>query len=541
MRVPDSSYFDHPIVNPRYLNKNYPELYHHLLENYKWTHSISEALYCWKNHITHIPQCEVCGKNARFNSFKKGYSSYCSVGCSNRSISKKNKVKQTNLERYGVENPSQSQEIISKTRKTNLDKYGVENPASSKEVQEKIKQTNLERYGVEYSCLNKDVQEKIKQTNLERYGVEYGVMTDTAKRNHTSSARIDAINKHSDIVDVDYENNIYTCACPHPGCDQCAQKQYVIKTSAYFDRKRDHTEPCTILLPFDSDRNSGTSLEMFVRSILDKHHVEYISNVRGIISPRELDIYIPSKRIAIECNGVYWHSTDCKPSGYHLQKFVECQKQGIQLITIWEDWIYQKPDIVRSILLSKLGLNQTIYARQCEIKELNNVTSFLDANHIQGHTVSRVKIGLYHNNELVSVMTFGSRQTMDTKKVGEWDLTRFCNKLNINVIGAASRMLKYFISNYHPDTIYSFSSNDISNGHLYETLGFERGCINQSYWYIDTSYHRYHRSTFTKDSIVRRGWRKNKEGWKETDVVKEHGYYQIYDSGQTKWTLRVKK
>lgn len=540
MQIPDSTYFNHPIVNPRYLNKNYPELYKHLSEDYKWAQSISEALYCWRNDITEHPLCEVCDKNAKFISIKKGYSKYCSVGCSNRSISHKNKVKQTNLERYGVENPTQSREILNRIQQTNLERYGAINPSQSKDIQKKIKQTNLERYGVEYSCLNKDVQNKSKQTNIKKYGVEYGVMTDVARQNLISSRTSSVLDKHSDVIDVDYENGIYICSCPHPSYDLCSQKQYSIKSSAYFDRKRDYTEPCTVILPFDSNRNNGTTIEMFVRAILDEAGVEYLTNIRDVISQKELDIYIPSKHPAIECNGIYWHSTECKSHDYHMQKFIDCNEKGIQLLTIWEDWIYKKPEIVKSVLLSKLGLNKTIYARKCIIKEMNTVSSFLDANHIQGCTPSRVKLGLYYNDELVSVMTFGFRQTMASKKSGEWDLTRFCNKLNINVVGAASRLLKYFVRHYHPDTIYSFSSNDISDGGLYKVLGFEKGCINQSYWYIDSNMQRYHRSTFTKDAIVRRGWKPDKTGWKETDVMHDHGYHQIYDSGQTKWTLRIK-
>lgn len=225
-----------------------------------------------------------------------------------------------------------------------------------------------------------------------------------------------------------------------------------------------------------------------------------------------------------------------------MEKFIRCQEQGIQLLTIWEDWIVNHPDIVRSILLSKLGLNDTIYARKCVLREIDAhaANEFLDLNHIQGRSYSKVKIGMFHNDELVSVMVFGARQTMSSKNPDEWDLIRFCNKLNYNVIGAASKMLKYFVTHYHPSAIYSFSSNDISDGRLYKTLGFHMDTINQSYWYIDKKYKRHHRSSFTKDAIVRRGWREDKNGWREVDVMDEYGYYQIYDSGQTKWVLKNK-
>ena len=100
-------------------------------------------------------------------------------------------------------------------------------------------------------------------------------------------------------------------------------------------------------------------------------------------------------------------------------------------------------------------------------------------------------------------------------------------------------MLAYFISKYNPSVIYSFSSHDISDGNLYKSLGFERGRDNVSYWYVDSSCKRHHRSAFTKQSIIKRGWKTDKDGWKEVDVMREHGYHRIYDSGQTKWVYNI--
>ena len=84
---------------------------------------------------------------------------------------------------------------------------------------------------------------------------------------------------------------------------------------------------------------------------MDENGIPYETNNRTILGGKELDIYIPSKQIAIECNGIYWHSYDNKPIKYHINKYTECLNKGIQLITIWEDWIIHKPEIVRSIYL----------------------------------------------------------------------------------------------------------------------------------------------------------------------------------------------
>ena len=124
----------------------------------------------------------------------------------------------------------------------------------------------------------------------------------------------------------------------------------------------------------------------------------------------------------------------------------------------------------------------------------------------------------------------------------QWELVRFCNKLNTRVIGGASKLLNYFIKIYNPISIVSFSMNDISDGNLYKKLGFKTdGKITHSYWYVEPgTLKRYHRTSFSKQQIVKKGWKDKVDNtWTEADVMKEHGYFQIYDSGQMKWILNL--
>ena len=159
---------------------------------------------------------------------------------------------------------------------------------------------------------------------------------------------------------------------------------------------------------------------------------------------------------------MWWHNELNKDKNYHLSKTEECEKQGIQLIHIWEDdWLYKK-DIVKSIILNKLNKNKIIYARKCKIKEIKNdlYRKFLDDNHIQGYINSKIKIGLFYDDELVSLMTFGNRRVAMGKKStndDEYELLRFCNKLNTNIIGGASKLFKYFIDTYKPEEITTYA------------------------------------------------------------------------------------
>jgi hypothetical protein len=220
-----------------------------------------------------------------------------------------------------------------------------------------------------------------------------------------------------------------------------------------------------------------------------------------------------------------------------------CIEKNIQLIHIWEDdWIF-KNEIVKSMVLNKLGkTTNKIYARNCEIKELNNklVKEFLDTNHIQGFSTSSIKVGLYYENELVSLMTFGKkRKFMNLKsEEGEFELLRFCNKLNTNVIGGASRLFSYFIKNYSFTEITTYADRSHSNGNLYKQLGFDFvGKTKPNYYYIINNKRKY-RFGFRKDILVKEGFDPNKT---ECEIMLDRGIYKIFNSGNLKYIFRKKQ
>lgn len=546
---------------------HHPEFHKHLIENYPVELIWGERLYWFYNNLNDYPLCPICGNKVGFTNFRVGYKTYCSRQCMNSDPNKKEKTKQTCLEKYGGVAPASSKEIMSKMQNTTLERYGVDNIQKLDIIKEKTRQTCLKKYngqgneseflkhkyidtciknlGVTNPMHNQFCKHKQKQTCLSNYGAEHASKSVLIKEKMRNSRRIFELNRQDFLLG--YTNNgEWICKCPHPECNKCAEKNYIIIPGMYINRKHNNTEPCTRLLPAGDDNTKNTSLEIFVKNILI--NVDYESNNRTILKPKEIDIYIPSKQIAIECNGVFSHSTRYKNNSYHVNKLIECREKGIHLITIWEDWIKNKPKIVESIILNKLGLTKnTIYARKTIIKEIDSKTcnEFLDNNHIQGRSSSSVHLGLYYNDELVSVMTFSKpRVNMGAKNhKQEWELVRFCNKINTSIVGGASKLLRYFIKTYDPKSIVSFSMNDISDGNLYKTLGFETdGKISQSYWYIEPgTLKRYHRTTFSKQQIVKKGWKdKVDSSWTERQAMEEQGYFCIYDSGQLKWILNLK-
>jgi hypothetical protein len=533
-------------ANSTYIKKNYLDEYEIILGYPGKTFPEKLYNYFYGNPL-HI--CPICGKDTPFRSITYGYSEFCSVKCSYQSKNRVKKIKKTCLERYGVSNPSKSKEIQKKKEETCLKNYGVR---CGLQLQDKFEKTCLERYGVSNPSKSKEIQKKKEETCLKNYGVKYGILTTQSKQSilnkygveHISQSeeikakkqktwRNNFLSKHDIHIGFDINGN-WICKCPYNNCNKCEEKQFIIPQQVYNDRKRNRSEICTKLLPIGKT-NQGTTLELFIQSILDKHNIEYKTNYRGIISPKELDIYIPSKNIAIECNGVYWHSL--KEPLYHFNKYKECDEKGVQLLTIWEDWFKTKPQIIESVIKSKLGLiDSKLYARKCIIKDIDSNTckNFLNNNHIQGFSPSTIKIGLYYNDELVSVMTFSKSRAGIGKKEDGYELVRFCNKLNINVVGAASKLLKYFILTYNPNKIVSYSSNDISNGNLYSKLDFIKDSKQSaSYWYINqNTFQRYHRYNFRKTKLKELGYDISKT---ETEIMKELPYWKIYDSGTTRW------
>lgn len=287
----------------------------------------------------------------------------------------------------------------------------------------------------------------------------------------------------------------------------------------------------------------SSKTEKEVAKILTENNIVFQENIKGIIDSGELDIYIPSKNLAIEFNGILWHSFGkCYPNNAdleeknkyrHLQKTKECQQEGIQLIHIFDGEWKLKQDIVKSIILSKLGIyKERIYARKCEIKIITKTEKrkFLNNNHLQGDCKSTYNIGLYYNNELISVMILGRRKI--TGGLPQLEMIRFCSKLHTQVIGGASKLLQYFINEYNPKEIISYADRRYSNGNLYKHLNFTLlHESNPNYWYTTDLQNLIHRAKFQKHKLSKiLGSLYNAE-LTETENMYKSNYRKIYDCG----------
>ena len=287
---------------------------------------------------------------------------------------------------------------------------------------------------------------------------------------------------------------------------------------------------------------SGVESELceFIRSL----NIGFVENNRKILNGKEIDIYIPDKKIGIEMNGLIWHSELYeKDRKYHLNKTNDCEGKDIQLIHIFEDeWVYKK-EIIKSRLRNIFLLNEIkIFARKCKVIEINSkeTNQFINENHLQGAVNASVKIGLFYNEELVSVMTFGKQRKVLGRKDEEdtYEMLRFCNRINTTIIGGASKLLSYFIKFYNPEKIISYADRRWSQGKLYESLNFDfiRNTV-PNYFYVVNKKREY-RFKYRKDILVKQGFDPMKS---EHEIMLERKIPRIYDCGSKLYELKIEK
>lgn len=447
------------------------------------------------------------------------------------------KRRKTNLEKYGVEHCGQLESVINKRKQTNLEKYGFEHAWSNDDVKEKIKKTNLEKYGVECAFNREGSLEKIKKTNREKYGVEFPLQSQDIQKkiqksiyNNIGSESITQVESFrkttfkiaKDINYISYDkenkNNRFKC-------DKGENHYFFINKDNYFSRKRNKIPLCTVCNPIgDSTSIKQGELSDFIKSLTTE---EVIDNYRDGI---EIDIFIPHLKIGYEFNGLYWHTEKYRDRYYHQDKTKHFSEKGIRIIHIWEDEWDERKEVLKSQIRNTFQQSLRIPARKTEVKKIDNreAIKFLDKNHLQGsYRGLKLSYGLFHNEELVSVMTFDKQEGRKTMKDKDWNLSRFCNKLNTSVTGGASKLLKCFTKENNPQRIISYADADWGVGNLYEKLGFEEVSKSRPDYKYLVNKKREHKSK----------WRKPKGEIKtEREIMQGLGIERIYDCGKIKYT-----
>ena len=487
-----------------------------------------------------------------------------------QTIEIQNKIRQTNLERYGHANPQQNDEVKRKTAQTNLERYGhanplqndevkqkavntlknnynVDSPLKSKEILQKAINTTMLHYGVPFSLMNKDIQDKIKQTSIEKYGCEnpaasneirskikatcmekYGVECSLS----SSEIKHKLMSQHREKI---YEQNV----------SQLTQKQIdVVSSKDEVVHNRDVSYKCRICgtefilpsfccqaihCPSCLKRTTSAKEKNILDFIKSVYSGNIIENTKKIIPPYELDIYIPEKKLAVEFNGTYWHSSSMKDKSYHLNKTLACQEKGIRLIHVFE-WEWDKNAIVIKNLLSKaLGIvERKIYARECSVREISqsDYKAFLSLYHLQGSINSSIRLGLYFNDELVMVSGWG-KSRFNSK---DMELHRLCTKEGI-VVGGFSRLIAHSGINH----FISYVDRAHFTGEGYIKSGFVQiGTTPPGYKWIKDNEIVVSRQMAQKSKLHKLLGEGFNPELTEVENMKANGWIQIYDCGNLK-------
>ena len=293
---------------------------------------------------------------------------------------------------------------------------------------------------------------------------------------------------------------------------------------------------------------SQSSPELEIKDIINTmYNGRCIENSRSIIPPLELDLYYPEKNIAIEFNGNYWYDENHKPKYYHFNKFKLCKDKNIRLVSIYEsDW-FNKRDNIINLLKNIFIESKIIYARNCTISKLDYKTKseFINEYHFYGDSnQGTIAYGLYYNNELVSVMSFGKLRGQNKlhNNKDHYELVRFVTKCNIRIIGGASKLFKKFISEYQPVYIICYSDNDFFTGETYNKLGFKLKSLGKS---IDYQWVKGTKALSRYECMTNKLLEKydkyrniNITGSIEDYVMHDLGYNKLYRCGNSIWEYK---
>lgn len=458
------------------------------------------------------------------------------------------KTRQTTFSRHGYYNAlSPEGRELSGAAQAFRDKFGADYPGHVKSIMDKRAKTTLERYGSTCSLVNPEVAKKSRNTLLSKYGVDnYAKSREFLKQVITDPEKASACKEFRDDPEAFIQSHFPDHA---PTLAELSDACGIIDSSVgYILDQAGHPD----IVSYTYSRMEDELFEFLSSELGPNKSIN--RNTFKIITPYELDLYIPDLKLGVECNPTVTHNStipawskadDPKPSNYHKMKTDMCDQQDIFLFHIFGyEWSHKK-EIIKSMLRNIINSTPTkLYARKTDIKKVSDhdAFKFLEDNHRQGGTHSKIRLGLYHEDELVSLMTFSNMRPTIGKTADSnsdcYELVRFCNKLNTSVVGGASKLFAHFIRKYNPTEIRSFSDRAHTRGLLYEQLGFKYDhTTDPGYVWVNLKTDRgYSRNNAQKCNIKK--FLNDYEidlNKTETQIMKEHGFVQVFDSGVKLW------
>lgn len=516
------------------------------------TGSFAKRLYNLCNNQS-VWICKVCNEELHFRDFKRGYGEFCSTKCSNNF--NKEKTADTNLKKYGSTTWLTSPSGRLHTRNTCRLKYGTETYQQSDDFKHKLKQTwstkdtsilidnrkkhNLELYNCEYFFQTDKFKLKAHQTNLEKYGYSNAMQNSSIYLKAIASKQLNFIHQ------LEQENKV-TLLDRYTGCKDYFKYKWRcnVCNSEFYDDISCGTRPrCFSCYP-----KKGTNIEEKIIKFLDDNSIKYILRCRKIISPYELDIVVPEYNVAIEINGLIWHSYTYggKNKEYHINKLIKSKEANLKLISLYEDDILSPSKF--SIIENRLKIifnkaERKIFARKCTFKEISahDARDFCEKNHLSGYSQSSHHYGLFYSNKLISVSTFIRRSSRkfikSSNKDTDFELVRFCTLGPYIVVGGLSKLVKN-ASKLLKTNIFTYCDLNWGYSTSYYASGFKYiGDTGPGFYYIynNKRYNRFHFAKFKQHKIFA-NYDKNLS---ERENCLRNGIDVLYNVGSSKFIYKA--
>ena len=447
------------------------------------------------------------------------------------------------LKSLGVTNPGKSQKCAEKRKQTCKSKYGNEYAVASEEVRAKSRVTNLERYGTIYPMQNQTVRDRVSQTVMEKYGAPFFTQT------HEFIERITLNNRQKYGQDWPMQTPEFQLKRQNT----CLQKYGVKASFASQEIKEAIRKTCNdkygVDYPLQNEEIQAKAHETQAQN--GTHHISEINrnfakqiNQLGISTKFEkslngkfYDIELLEHNIVIEINPSYTHNViggnlwgSKVDKNYHKVKTDIARNNNYRCIHVW-DW----DDKLK--ILNSLYDKTNIYARKCDIRYIDDKTcdDFLNSYHFQNTCRGqKIKLGLFYNDELLQVMTFG-KPRYNTNY--EYELLRLCTKPKYSIVGGANKLFKHFCKNYKPKSIISYCDLSKFTGKVYSDLGFTK-----KYETSPTMVWSKGVQKITNNLLLQRGYDQlfntnYGKGTSNEALMIENGWLPVYDCGQGVYTL----
>lgn len=264
---------------------------------------------------------------------------------------------------------------------------------------------------------------------------------------------------------------------------------------------------------------------------------------------KELDIYMPNLKLAVEYNGLIWHSTKFSRSLHHLsEKSSLAALSGIRVLHVYSDEWENRRQAVEGVLTQAAGASARIFARKTVFSKVpkEEASLFLETNHLRGGISGDcLSYGLFDDSgSLVAVMVFSrvvSHQGL-AREGSTFELRRYA--ATCAVVGGPSKLFRGFLRDAKQvSTVITYSENRLFTGKMYETLGFTHVAdVPPDYWYVTAnSRKRHNKAKFRRAHLPKILGDRFDPALSEVSNCVRAGWFRLFDCGKKRWEFHVKK